>query len=129
MDGGEISVGRGQKSLIIFVSYATAAMLGVYLAVFNSTILPIAESFHKNAAEMGLMISMYFFGISLAPLLIGLLSGRIGKKKLLIISYSLMVTGMILVGATKLCRLFRFNIHRRRGLLDHRGDDDRGAFG
>jgi len=75
-------------------------MLGVYVTVYQYTILTIAQSFGVNAAVMGFMIGMQYLGMSVPPLFIGMFSGRYGKKKLLIASYALIILGALLVGFT-----------------------------
>ncbi len=86
------------RKLIIFTSYATIAMLGIYISLFQYTILNISQVFAVNAAMMGLMIGMQHFGMSVPPLFIGALCGRIGKKKVLLASYTLIIAGTFLVG-------------------------------
>ena len=89
---------KRQHGLIIGTGYATAAMLGIYITLYQYTILTISQGFFVGAAMMGLMIGMQHFGMSVPPLLIGAVSGRIGKKKLLLCSYLLIIIGTLLVG-------------------------------
>lgn len=91
---------RLHKFLLIAVSYATTCMLGVYVTIYQYTILTVAQSFAVDAAVMGLMIGMQYLGMSVPPLFIGALGGKYGKKKLLLASYSLMILGALLVGLT-----------------------------
>ncbi len=91
---------RQHRGLLIAVSYATTCMLGVYVTVYQYTILTIAQSFGVNAAVMGFMIGMQYLGMSAPPLFIGMFSGRYGKKKLLIASYAFIILGALLVGFT-----------------------------
>ena len=88
------------KWLLIAVSYATTCMLGVYVTVYQYTVLSIAQSFSVSAAVMGIMIGMQYLGMSVPPLFIGLFSGKYGKKKLLLVSYALIILGALLVGLT-----------------------------
>jgi FHS family glucose/mannose:H+ symporter-like MFS transporter len=89
---------KAQQLLLISVAYATTAMLGIYITVYQYTILTISQGFLVGAAIMGLMIAMQHFGMSVPPLLIGAISARIGKKRLMLASYSLIIIGALLVG-------------------------------
>ncbi len=91
---------RKHKWPIIAVSYATTCMLGIYVTIYQYTILSVAQSFAVDAAVMGAMIGMQYLGMSVPPLFIGMFSRKYGKKKLLIVSYALMVLGALLVGLT-----------------------------
>lgn len=51
-----------------------------------------------NAAAMGLMIGIQHAGMAIPPLFLGVLSGKKGKKKVILISYGLMVTGTAIIG-------------------------------
>ena len=75
-------------------------MLGVYITIYQFTILSVAQSFAVDAVVMGIMIGMQYLGMSVPPLFIGVFSGKYGKKKLLLISYGLMILGALLVGLT-----------------------------
>jgi fucose permease len=90
--------GAGGRKMIISVSYLTIGILGVYLSFYQYILLSISELFLLNAAMVGLLIAMHSVGISLPPLFLGPLCGKIGKKKLLLISYSLMIAGAFLAG-------------------------------
>lgn len=86
------------KKLLVFIAYATFLMLGIYLSFYQYTILKFSQLFLLNAAIMGLMIGIQNFGMAIPPLFLGVLSGKIGKKKVIIISYCLIVIGTALVG-------------------------------
>ncbi len=88
------------KVLIIGITYTTIAMLGIYITLYQYTILSVSQLFSADAAMMGLMIGMQHFGISIPPLFLGTLSGRIGKKNILMISILLITIGTFLVGLT-----------------------------
>jgi len=91
---------KRHKILLIFISYATIAMLGIYITLYQYTILSISQLFLVDAAMMGLMIGMQHFGISVPPLFLCTLSGKIGKKKVVLISFALIILGTFLVGIT-----------------------------
>lgn len=75
-------------------------MLGIYVTIYQYTILSVSQSFAVDAAVMGLMIGMQYLGMSVPPLFIGVISGKFGKKKLLLVSYCLIILGALLVGLT-----------------------------
>ena len=87
-----------QKKLIVFTAYGTIMMLGIYISLYQYTILKFSQLFLLNAAIMGLMIGIQHFGMAISPLFLGVLSCKIGKKKVIIISYGLIVMGATLVG-------------------------------
>ena len=91
---------KRHKGLLIAVSYATTCMLGIYVTIYQYTILTVAQSFAVDAAVMGFMIGMQYLGMSVPPLFIGMFSSRYGKKKLLLVSYALIILGAMLVGVT-----------------------------
>jgi len=91
---------KRHKVLIIGIAYATMAMLGIYITLYQYTILSISQLFLVNAAMMGLMIGMQHFGISIPPLFLCTLSAKIGKKKVLMLSFLLIIVGTFLVGIT-----------------------------
>lgn len=89
------------KKLIIFTAYATILMLGIYISLYQYTILKFSQLFLLNAAVMGLMIGIQHFGMAIPPLFLGVLSGKIGKKKVIVISYGLIVIGTALIGSVQ----------------------------
>ena len=86
--------------LIILIAYITTGMLGVYLSVFQYTIFPVAQLFNLNIAFMGVLIGVQSFGMLIAPLILGGQNNRIGKRKVLLVSYLLLVAGTIFAGVT-----------------------------
>lgn len=57
----------------------------------------IAEYYLMNPVDTGIVIGIQYSGILLAPLFIGTLSGRFGNRKILILSYALLVCGAFAV--------------------------------
>lgn len=76
-------------------------MLGVYITVYQYTILNISRLFMLDAAMMGLLIGIQHFGMAIPPFFLGVLGARIGKKRVIIISLLLMISGMLLAGLTQ----------------------------
>src|SRR5665648_419740 len=87
------------KWLIIATSYSTIGVLGIYVALFQFTLLNFAQLYGLNSVMMGLFIAIQFFAIAVPPLFLGQLSAKIGKKKVLIISYILIILGALLVAS------------------------------
>ncbi len=94
------------RKLIIFVSYFTIGMLGVYISVYQYTVLSAAQFFNLSITMMGVLIALQHIGISLSPLLLGGLCDKIGKKKLILIMMTVMVLGMAFAGITQAFTVF-----------------------
>ena len=90
---------RDRKFLIV-ITYLSLGMLGIYIAFYQYTILSIANLYLLNAAIMGLLIGVQNAGMALPPLFLGVLSGKIGKKRVALIAYLLLVSGTLLAGVT-----------------------------
>ena len=88
------------KALVIFVSYISLMMLGIYLAFFQYTVLSITDKFMLSAGMVGLFVAMQSIGMVISPFVLGVLSARIGKKKTILLSYALMIAGMLLAGGS-----------------------------
>ncbi len=73
-------------------------ILGVYISFYQYTIYRIAELFSLDGAMMGVTIGVQSIGMALPPLLLGLLSEKIGKKRVVLIAYCLMIAGTALAG-------------------------------
>jgi Fucose permease len=87
---------KRQKSLII-VSYLTIFFLGFYLAMFQSLILNFALYHDVNSAVMGTAVSANYIGVSLAPLLVGMLASKASKKSITTFSYIMLIIGTLSV--------------------------------
>lgn len=90
-----------RKKLIIMVTYLSIAMLGVYITLYQYTILSVTQLFQLNTAIMGLMIAMQHIGISIPPLFLGTLCYKIGKKKLILIAFACLTLGTFTAGITQ----------------------------
>ncbi|MDD4493960.1 MAG: MFS transporter [Eubacteriales bacterium] len=86
--------------LIVMVCYASLAMLGIYISLYQYTILSISQLYLLNAAMMGMLIAMQHFGMCFPPLFIGKLCFTVGKKRVLQLSFGLIILGTFLVGFT-----------------------------
>lgn len=87
-----------QKRLIILTSYLTIAMLGIYISMYQYTVLSISQLFLIDAALMGLLIGVQHFGMAIPPLVLGVLCAKIGKKKVVLLAYLLLVLGTAMAG-------------------------------
>lgn len=87
------------KWLIITTSYSTIGALGIYAALFQFTLLNFTQLYGLNSVMMGLFIAIQYSAIAFPPLFLGLLSAKIGKKKVLMISYLFVILGTLLVGS------------------------------
>lgn len=101
---------RTRSKLVVFISYATMLMLGIYISLYQYTILSISQIFLVNSAVMGLMVGAQHLGMSAPPLFLGALCGKIGKKKLLVLSYALIILGTLLVGALQSFGVFIISV-------------------
>lgn len=88
------------KALIIFVCYVSLMMLGIYLAFFQYTVLSITQKFNLSSGMIGLFVALQSVGMAISPFVLGVLSGKIGKKKTILIALALMVVGMLLAGSS-----------------------------
>ncbi|MBT3318510.1 MAG: MFS transporter [Clostridia bacterium] len=98
------------KVLVIAVSYVTLLMLGIYLSFFQYTVLSVTQIFALNSVMLGLLIAMQSIGMAISPFSLGVLSGKIGKKKTVLISYALMIGGMVLAGSSRNIVLYMVSI-------------------
>ncbi|MCL1896231.1 MAG: MFS transporter [Clostridiales bacterium] len=85
---------------LILTVYATTGMLGVYLSVLQYTVLGISWLFGRDIVFVGVLIGLHSFGMLVSPLTLGGLSDKIGKRKVLLVSFTLLAAGTITAGAT-----------------------------
>ena len=98
------------KKLLVSISYTSMGMLGVYLSLYQYTILSVSQLFHINTTMMGLLIAMQHIGISIPPLFMGGLCYKIGKKKLLLVAFALLVVGTYSAGISNSLFVFVLSI-------------------
>ena len=97
---------NNNEKLIVFTAYATIGMLGVYLTLSQYTILNITRFFLPDITMMGVLISVQSLGMCISPLILGGLSTRIGKRKVLLIAYLLIIIGTLITGTTSYLAFF-----------------------
>jgi DHA1 family quinolone resistance protein-like MFS transporter len=94
------------RKMLTFLCYYNLFILGVYLSMYQISLLRIAGYYSLDAVMAGFIVAVQYFGMFLPPLLIGTLSGRFGKKKILYVSYAFLVVGTFLVFAAESFALF-----------------------
>ncbi len=81
---------------------AAEAFLVLFQAYMVAPLIPsLAESLHARVADLGLLIPAYTIPYGLSTLLYGPISDRFGRKRLLLILFSLLALNSLLV---PLCR-------------------------
>ncbi|NLT98918.1 MAG: MFS transporter [Christensenellaceae bacterium] len=66
--------------------------------MYQYTVLSISQLFLIDAALMGLLIGVQHFGMAVPPLILGVLCAKIGKKKVVLLAYLLLILGTALAG-------------------------------
>ena len=94
------------RKLIVFTAYTTVGMLGVYMTLFQYTILDMTRFFLPGIAMMGGLIGVQSLGMGISPLVFGGLSVRLGKRKVILIAYLLLIAGTLAIGLTPWLALF-----------------------
>jgi FHS family glucose/mannose:H+ symporter-like MFS transporter len=77
--------------------YISLLFLGMYLAVYQVAINFISKELAISSTTSGILISLHFAGIMIAPAIFGEISDRIGKKPVIIICFVIMIAGLLLV--------------------------------
>jgi len=75
-------------------------LLGINLSVYQTVLADINEFFGFDGASTGLLITLFFLGALVAPIIAGELSDRLGKKSVLIASCLLFISGIVMVTQT-----------------------------
>ncbi|MGE5582272.1 MAG: MFS transporter [Bacillota bacterium] len=79
------------------VAYISLGLLGIYISLFQSIISAVSQHFLLTSAVTGFIISLHFIGSLIAPLILGEVSDRAGKKMVVIISFCAFVFGLSLM--------------------------------
>jgi len=106
MKATSLPADRFQKIWLIGVSYALITMLGVYITIYQLTILSISQYFQLTTVSMGFLIGIQHLGMVVPPLILGVLCAKIGKRKVIITSLTLMIIGTSLAAASQRMWLF-----------------------
>lgn len=94
------------KKRLIHIIYVTLFMLGIYVSFYQLMIFDVSKMFLLDGTMMGLAIGVQSAGMAISPLILGVLCERIGKKRIILIAYSLMITGTGLAGTARVFLVF-----------------------
>ncbi len=92
--------------LIIPTSDLAIGLCGVYLATYQISLRPIAQTFGLDPLWMGILVAIQYIGFCLPPLFLGTLSEKIGKKGVVTIALPLMILGALLISLTSSLWIF-----------------------
>lgn len=85
------------KTKINAICYISMGLLGIYISVYQSIISIISKNYSINNTVAGVIISLHFIGSLIAPIIFGEISDRIGKKSVVIISFNVLIAGLLMV--------------------------------
>lgn len=85
-----------RKKIVVPAMYFIAFMLGIETGGLQYSVLKMAGEFHLNSAQMGSIVSVYFFATMLSPIFTGALSDKIGKKKIMIAALIVFLAGCVI---------------------------------
>jgi Major Facilitator Superfamily. len=71
--------------------------IGIYASIFQSTVSNIAKSYHVSSVYMGSFITLYFIGCLVGAVILGELADRMEKKRVIILSILIMVSGIFII--------------------------------
>lgn len=82
-----------RKKLVVPAMYFIAFLLGIETGGLQYSVLKMAGEFNLNSAQMGSIVSVYFFATMLSPIFTGALSDKIGKKKIMVAALIVFLAG------------------------------------
>lgn len=82
-----------RKKLVVPAMYFIAFLLGIETGGLQYSVLKMAGEFNLNSAQMGSIVSVYFFATMLSPIFTGALSDKIGKKKIMVSALIVFLAG------------------------------------
>lgn len=91
-----------REKAVLLAAYAIAFLLGIETGGLQFSVLKMADEFNLNSAQMGSIVSIYFFATMISPIITGGLSDKIGKKKIIIFSIVIFLTGCLVSAASKI---------------------------
>ena len=83
------------ENIMVGGIYFLAFLLGIETGGLQYSVLKMANEFQLNSAQMGSIISAYFFATMISPIVTGALSDRVGKKKIMTASLCVFISGCI----------------------------------
>ncbi|MBT3318318.1 MAG: MFS transporter [Clostridia bacterium] len=84
------------KKIIAYV-FSIFLFLGICLSMLQRIVSEIGSSFALSNTSVGTIITMVFVGYLISPILTGELTDKIGRKKVLLIAFSVLIGGLALV--------------------------------
>lgn len=84
-----------RRRIVVAAAFFIAFFLGIEVGGFQYSVLKMAEEFHLNSTRMGSIVSVYFFASILSPIFTGILSDKIGKKKVIVSSIVVFLIGCL----------------------------------
>ncbi|MTD41849.1 MFS transporter [Erwinia sp. CPCC 100877] len=99
------SVRKGNVGLI-FALMAGYSMVYMDKSMISTAVLPIAQEFHLDAGQTGMIMSLFFLGYSLMQIPGGWLADKIGSKKVLMLSLAIISIFSFAFGAVSSLMLF-----------------------
>lgn len=91
---------------LIFTLMAGYSMIYMDKNMISTAIIPIAKEFHLDAGQTGMIMSLFFLGYSLMQIPGGWLADKIGSKKVLILSLTIISIFSFAFGAVSSLMLF-----------------------
>ena len=88
---------KDKKTVIAAVMIASV-LLGLEHGGVQYILLSMAEDFGMNKAAMGSLVSVEFFAVTIAPLVMGVISDRTGKRLVIIIFSAVFFAGALTCG-------------------------------
>jgi fucose permease len=99
-----------RHKLLVPSAYLSIGMCGVYLSMYQISLLQIAQAHSLGSLMMGMLVAIQYIGLCLPPLFLGSLSEKLGKRGVITISIPLMVIGAFLVSAFSSLAMFIIGI-------------------
>jgi len=96
--------------LVIPSAYLTIGMCGVYLSMFQISLLQISQRFALDSLMMGVLVAVQYMGLCITPLFLGSMSERLGKRGVMTISIPLMIAGTLMVSLSNSLAFFLIGI-------------------
>lgn len=85
------------RKKINIICYMLMAFLGIYLAIYQNSMNYITEGIANKSLVMGVLVALHFIGIMVGPITSGEIGDRIGKKKVLVVAFVVILIGISIV--------------------------------
>jgi MFS family permease len=92
--------------LLPFTVYGLVFFLGIEAGGFQLVLLNVAADLVKSTTMMGILVSVQFIAITVAPLCFGWLADRIGKKIILLVFMPVFTGGCFLAALSNSTMVF-----------------------